>query len=309
MGTTYTVKVFPESAFLPADLAANLRHRLDALNRSMSTFLPTSEISRFNALRETDKGFSISKDFQKVFETAAFVHRITDGAWDGTVKPLVDLWGFGAPGEKIEPPAPERIRDALKTIGLDHIRISGKGELVKKKADVTLDLASIAKGYGVDRLAAVLKDAGIRNFLVEIGGEVYASGQKPGGHPWRIGINAPRPDAPLDRVYKVVPLKDMALATSGDYRNFFELGRRRYSHVIDPRTGYPVQNGVVSASVLAETCTLADALATALMVMGPEKGCALVNRLESVECLILVQKNDAPLQEFFSNGFYATASD
>lgn len=309
MGTTYQIKFFPGPGFIPRDLESKIRGCLDEINRSMSVFEPESEISRFNALRETDTPFPVSGDFYKVLETAAYIHRITGGAWDGTVKPLVDLWGFGAPGARYRPPAPEKIREAMKTMGFDRIRLSGNRALVKKNAGVTLDLASIAKGYGVDRLAALLKDAGIRNFLVEIGGEVYASGQKPGGTPWQIGINAPRPDALLNRVYKAVPLKDIALATSGDYRNFFEHQGVRYSHVIDPRTGYPVRNGVVSVSVLANTCTLADGLATALMVLGPEKGVDLVDGLESVECLILVNQKDASVKEFFSKGFYATASD
>jgi len=309
MGTTYHIKLFPGPGSVPRNLESKIRGCLDEINRSMSAFLPESEISRFNALKETDTPFPVSGDFYKVLETAAYLHRITGGAWDGTVKPLVDLWGFGAPGARYRPPAPEKIREALKTVGFDHIRLSGNKVLVKKNPGVTLDMASIAKGYGVDRLAALLEDAGIRNFLVEIGGEVYASGQKPGGNPWQIGINAPSPDAPLNRVYKVVPLKDMAFATSGDYRNFFEHQGVRYSHVIDPQTGYPVRNGVVSVSVSAKTCILADGLATALMIMGPEKGLDLVDRLESVECLILVNQKHSSLKEFFSKGFHAAASD
>ncbi len=309
MGTTYRVKAFAESGTKVSGLDTRIRERLDAINRSMSTYLPESEINRFNILKTAGKPFPVSEEFQKVLQAAQEVYRLTGGAWDGTVKPLVDLWGFGPPGARNAPPDPEKIREALKKVGFHRIRISGNGYLVKENASVSLDLASIAKGYGVDSLAALLQANGIRRFLVEIGGEVFAAGLKPDGSRWRIGINEPTPGTPLDRVYKVLALKDMALATSGDYRNFFEHGGIRYAHVIDPRTGYPVSNGVVSVSVLAKTCMLADALATALMVMGPEKGMELVERLESVQCLILVQNKETPLKEFFSNGFYKTASD
>ena len=309
MGTTYHIKIFPGSVLIPDALDVKIRQSLDAINQSMSTFIPESEISRFNTDHTAGKPFPVSQDFHKVMQTSEYVYRLTDGAWDGTVKPLVDLWGFGVPGVTTQPPAPEKLREAIKQVGFYRIEVSEKGYLVKKSADVTLDLASIAKGYGVDRLASLLLECGIWNFLVEIGGEVFASGKKSDGSRWRIGINEPNSGAPLDRVYKAVTLKDMALATSGNYRNFFEKGGIRYSHIIDPRTGYPVSNGVVSTSVIAKTCALADALATGLMVMGPEKGIELVTRLESVECLIIVQKKDSTLQEFFSDGFFEAASD
>ena len=168
---------------------------------------------------------------------------------------------------------------------------------------VTLDLASIAKGYGVDAISRVLEENEFENFLVEIGGEVYARGHRKDGKAWRVGINRPDRGAALDDVYKAVALTDQAMATSGDYRIFFQVGDRFYSHILDPRTGWPETSGVVSATVVAANCTVADGLATALMVMGPEKGVALVNRLPMVECLIVVRQPDGTFTDHPSQGF------
>jgi len=152
-------------------------------------------------------------------------------------------------------------------------------------------------------VAGILRQNDFANYLVEIGGEVVAAGNRPDGRPWRIGINRPRTNAAADEVYKVVDLANQALATSGDYRNFFEADGVRYSHVIDPRTGYPVSNGVVSVSIVADNCTLADGLATAIMVMGAEKGLLLIERLIGVEGLIVVAKSDGTLVDYYSKGF------
>ncbi|MGD8264423.1 MAG: FAD:protein FMN transferase, partial [Desulfobacterales bacterium] len=162
---------------------------------------------------------------------------------------------------------------------------------------------SIAKGYGVDQLADVIRKEGYQNYLVEIGGEVFASGYRKDGKLWRIGINRPQIDAAFDDVYKVVDLHNKAFATSGDYRNFFVVDGMRYSHIIDPRTGYPVSNGVVSATIISETCTFADGLATAIMVMGADKGLELVNRIDGTEGLIIIEKQDGGLVPHHSKGF------
>jgi thiamine biosynthesis lipoprotein len=177
------------------------------------------------------------------------------------------------------------------------------GTLSKMDPGITLDLASIAKGFGVDAIARLLGDRGFSHFLVEIGGEVYARGRRKDGDAWRVGINRPDKQAAFNDVYRVVPLTDRAMATSGDYRIFFQIGNQSYAHILDPRTGRPVTNGVVSATVVAANCTVADGLATALMVMGPEKGLALVNRLASVEGLIVVRQPDGSLVDHPSDGF------
>ena len=175
--------------------------------------------------------------------------------------------------------------------------------LAKRNKSITLDLSSIAKGYGVDQLAEIIRKAGFKNYLVEIGGEIFASGQRPDGRLWRIGINRPRKDAGFAAVYKVVDLNNRAFATSGDYRNFFEVDGIRYSHILDPRTGAPVANGVVSVSVVAGSCAFADGLATALMIMGPDPGIQLINRIADAEALIVVEGPNDTLVDYYSGGF------
>jgi thiamine biosynthesis lipoprotein len=191
----------------------------------------------------------------------------------------------------------------MQNIGFNLIQIEDPHFLVKNLASVTLDLNAIAKGFAVDEISELLAAAGFENHLVEIGGEVYAAGVRADGKNWRVGINRPRKDAAFNEVYKAVSIANRAFATSGDYRNFFEIDGVRYSHVIDPRSGYPVSNGVVSVSIIADNCTLADGLATAIMVMGAEKGVQLANRLDNVECFIVVENPDGRLLDFYSPGF------
>ncbi len=300
MGTFFHIKVVTSKG--TGKLEEKIKQRLKEINRSMSTFDPDSEISRFNRISDTETCFPVSQDFMNVMTVAAELYRVTEGAWDGTVDPLVNLWGFGRKTKKDGLPEAGEIQAVLLHVGFHLIEISAQG-LRKTDPAVTLDLASIAKGYGVDAVAKVIAESGIKDFLVEIGGEIYASGLRLDGKKWRIGINRPKTDAAFDDVYKAADLHNKGFATSGDYRNFFMMDGKRYSHVIDPRTGYAVSNRVVSASVIAETCTFADGLATALMVMGAEKGTELVSRLANVECLIITEEADGSLKDHGSKGF------
>jgi FAD:protein FMN transferase len=302
MGTTYHIKVVTGPGKNGKDLQRRIDQRLKKLNKSMSTYQTDSEISRFNRLRSVDTDFAVSPDFLAVMLAADAVYRLTDGAWDGTVKPLVDLWGFGPTGAIDAAPSEQAVAAVLKNVGFQQIEVSAKGFLKKRLAAVTIDLASIAKGYGVDQVSQLIEGMGFRNFLVEIGGEVYTSGRRPDGKKWRVGISKPIKTASANAVYRALELEDQAMATSGDYRNFEIIDGQAYSHIIDPRNGYPVKHGVVSTSVVAPNCTLADGLATALMVMGPEKGIALLNRLDDVEGLIIIQKADSSLENFWSLG-------
>jgi thiamine biosynthesis lipoprotein len=303
MGTTYHVKVITGYFQGISGLKEKIDARLDEINRSMSTYQKDSEISRFNRFRETGRKFKISNDFFQVMTAGRTIYRLSDGAWDATVNPLLDLWGFGQAAPKNKVPPQNEIDALLPDIGFSNIEILAPDFLLKKRATVTIDLSSIAKGYGVDQVADLLRNNGFKNYLVEIGGEIIAAGNRKDGLPWRVGINRPQPDAAFDEVYKVVELRNQAFATSGDYRNFFEAGGVRYSHVIDPRTGYPVSNHVVSVSIITETCTMADGLATAVMVLGADKGLDLINRLAGVDGLIIVQKKDGTLVDYFSKGF------
>ncbi|MDM8552570.1 FAD:protein FMN transferase [Desulfobacterales bacterium HSG2] len=303
MGTTYHIKIVTGYFKKGAGLKEKIDRRLGEINRSMSTYMKESEISRFNAVKSTGEKFYISDDFFQVMTIAKSLHEVTRGAWDGTVKPLINLWGFGNSEKRERIPEKEQIKSLLANIGFYNIEISEEKYLRKKNAFISLDLASVAKGYGVDQVAELIEENGFEDFLVEIGGEVFASGLRKDGGNWRVGINTPRPGAAYDAVYKAVSLHNRAFATSGDYRNFFEAGGRRYSHILDPVTGYPVTNGVVSVSVIADNCTLADGLATAVMVMGHEKGLELVSRLRDAECLIVVQEEDGSLTDYYSEGF------
>lgn len=302
MGTTYHIKVVADRSTDMGDVKAKVDRLLVQINRSMSTYQPDSEISRFNAFREKGKPFEVSGDFLRVMLSAREIFRLTEGAMDSTVNPLVNLWGFGKKGAVTQEPSSQAVADALRLVGFDQIDVVETGYLVKKQPDVTVDLAAIAKGYGVDQVAVLLHGLGFRDYLVEIGGEVYAAGRRADNKTWRVGINQPRPEAAADAVYEVVPLQNRAMATSGDYRNFERIGQTTFSHIIDPRTGYPVQNGVVSASVIADNCTLADGLATALMVMGPEKGIALLDRLREVEGMIITRQADGTFRNHLSKG-------
>jgi FAD:protein FMN transferase len=303
MGTIFQVKVITDGEADLTELDAAVNRRLMAINQSMSTYMEDSEISRFNQWADPTKKFPISEDFLKVLTVARRLYELTDGAWDGTIDPLVNLWGFGRVFKERGVPPKEQIEVLLPTVGFDMIEISQEGYLVKKNPAVSLDLGSIAKGYGVDVVAREIEAAGYTDYLVEIGGEVYAAGRRADGERWRIGINKPQKTAAYNEVYKVSELENRAFATSGDYRNFFEVDGKRYSHVLDPRTGYAVANGVVSVSILADSCTVADGLATAVMVMGHEKGLELVNRLEKVEGLIVVVDVEGGVRDYYSEGF------
>jgi len=312
MGTTYHIKVVAGLPNASGKLKKAIDMRLAEINQSMSTYIKDSEIRRFNAIDTTDKTLTVSRDFYTVLVLAEKIYRLTEGAWDGTLEPVIDLWGFGPSGRRDEGsrlPTEQEIKKRLSTIGFDQVVISPDRTVRKKNADIAIDLNSIAKGFAVDQIAILLKEKGIDNFLVEIGGEMIASGVKADAKNWRVGINLPRTDAAYDNVYKILQLHGKAMATSGDYRNFFEVNGKRYSHVFDPRSGYPVENGVVSASVIADTCGFADGLATALMVLGAEKGIALVDSLASVECLVIVEGPNRELTDYYSKGFHTFESD
>ncbi|MDJ0720452.1 MAG: FAD:protein FMN transferase [Desulfobacterales bacterium] len=303
MGTTYHITVIGGYLTSVAQLKKAIDARLEAINASMSTYRPESVISRFNRFQETETAFPVDADFYRVATLSKELFDLTAGAWDGTIDPLVDLWGFGRSQRPARIPSDAEIDAALARVGFDLIDTRRTGALIKRHAGVTLDLASVAKGYGVDAVAELIRQRGFTDFLVEVGGEVYAAGTRLDGGRWRIGINRPEPGAPTNQVYKVVALQDRAFATSGDYRIFFEQDGQRFSHVIDPRTGRPVTNRVVSVSVTAATCARADGLATALMVMGADEGLKLVNALNDTDCLIVVRDAKGHLVDHYSKRF------
>ncbi|PIE61309.1 MAG: hypothetical protein CSA29_03995 [Desulfobacterales bacterium] len=306
MGTFYRIKFIPDKPVSKALWKKKVALRLKAVNARLSMYLKDSEISRFNAA-PAHTPFHLSTDFRRVLEQCTHLYTISDGAWDGTVKPLVDLWGFGVKDKATDLPTTEAIEAAMAHTGFDKLIL--KDQTLTKAADgITLDLGAIAKGYGVDEIARLFPAAGIKNYLVEIGGEVAGGGRNQRGIPWVVGISRPVKGAMSSGIYRVVTLDNKAIATSGNYRNFFELDNKTYAHIINPATGYPVDNLVVSASVIAPECTIADGLATALMVMDPAKGIDLINRMDHIECLIILKQGEVFVPKR-SKGFKAYEMD
>lgn len=300
MGTYFKIKFLADSPVSQALWEKKVDIRLKEVNARLSMYQKESEISRFNRLAP-DQPFHTSRDFYRVLLQCRDLHLATDGAWDGTVKPLVDLWGFGTKGRPSVLPEPSAIAQALETVGFQKLVLKDH-TLTKTAPGITLDLGSIAKGYGVDEIARLFTEASIRNCLVEIGGELAAFGRNKKGDPWTVGVTAPGKKELNPGLYSIVALDNQAIATSGNYRNFFEINGKAYSHIIHPATGFPVDNLVVSATVIADNCTLADGLATALMVMDTTDALSLVNRMENTECLILQQQGEK-IVPFRSKGF------
>jgi FAD:protein FMN transferase len=290
MGTYYSVKVaavgLGEARL--AEVQATIERELDDVDSKMSTWLEDSELSRFNRHAETTP-FALSAATFEVLSAALEVARLAGGAYDVTVAPLVDAWGFGAEVERPDPSA-EEIGRLLERVGYDQLELDAGASTVRKsRPDVHCDLSSIAKGYAVDRVAEALAALGFGDVWVEVGGEVRAAGRNAEGRIWRLGIERPRLEP--GTLQRIMPLDGAAVATSGDYRNYRERDGARISHIIDPRTGSPVRHRLASVSVVSARCMIADAWATALMVLGPEDGEQLARR-ESLAVLFLVREGE-----------------
>lgn len=273
MGTTWHVTyVASASGLSPDAVQRGIEAELTAVNTSMSTYLPDSEISRFNAA-PAGTVFEASPGFCQVLSAALEVGNKSEGAYDVTVAPLVALWGFGPAGTVATPPPGDVIKAQLARVGQDQLELAGSGSAVTKNAAVSVDFSSLAKGYAVDRVARWLAGQGIKQFLVEVGGEMKLSGLSPRGDSWHIAIEQPQDQGRA--VATALGITDRAVATSGDYRNFFEVDGQRFSHSIDPRTGYPVAHDLVSVTVVHSSAMLADAWATALTVLGADRAMAV----------------------------------
>jgi len=300
MGTTYHIRVLPEA---PAGLGSAVRAELERLENIFSTFRRRSAISRFNAFRSTDL-FPVPPDLGVVTRFALDLARLTGGAFDPTIAPLVNLWGFGPPGRRRGAPTAAAVERALRMTGYEKLKVYSDRRLAKEDPRLMLDLSSVAKGYAVDRIWDMLRSRGLTNFFVEIGGEVRVSGSCR-GRPWRVGVEAPLPDSfPGEDLVKVLRLPgDIAVATSGNYRNFVATPEgHRFGHIIDGRTGFPVSNQVASVTVVAPHCMTADGLATALMVLGPERGGQLVRKFPGAAALF-VTDNGVKFRSVYTPGF------
>lgn len=287
MGTTWSVQVVdPPATIVREDLKPHLRGLLDEIDGQMSTWDPESALSRFNRA-PPGEWFAVPAALAEVVAVALQLAEETDGALDVTVGSLVDLWGFGAGGEpRTTLPEDDAVAEALARAGYEALAVRHEPPALKKSRSLEVDLSAIAKGYAVDALADALLALGARDFLVEIGGEVRVKGHNVRGEPWRIGVEVPDPQR-RGLVQEALAMEEAAVATSGDYRNFFELDGRRYSHTIDPDTGWPVAHDVASVTVVHPSAMWADGLATALTVMGAEDGLALARERELPVLFIL----------------------
>lgn len=270
MGTTWSVVLRPAAAVDAAGLKQQLQDLLDHINALMSTYDPDSEVSRFNR-QISSAWFDLSDETFHVVELSQAISRLTDGAFDISVGPLVALWGFGATELDQAPPAEDLVQEVLAGVGHEYLHLRARPPAISKQIPaLQIDLSAIAKGYAVDVLAEHLDRLQIENYLVEIGGEMKIAGYRGDGRPWRVAIEKPLEG--IRAVETVFSLTDIALATTGNYRNFYDVEGQRYGHTIDPNSGWPVRHRLASVTVLDPSCARADALATALMVMGEERG-------------------------------------
>lgn len=300
MGTTYNIKYLPQKgAPSSVDIQQHIDKLLEQVNDEMSTYRPHSELSQFN-LNKSIEPIKISEQLSTVLSEAIRLNKLTDGALDVTAGPVVNLWGFGPEARPETVPSAQEIAERKKITGIEKLHLS-KGYLKKDMADVYVDLSSIAKGWGVDVVANYLESLHLNDYLVEIGGEMRLKGVNQESIPWRIAIEKPTTEE--RSVQEIIEPKNMAVATSGDYRNFFEKQGVRYSHIIDPKTGKPIQNRVVSVTIIDKSCMTADGLATAFMVLGREKALAIAEK-EHIATLIITKEPDG-FKEYSSTAFRA----
>ena len=297
MGTTYSIKIKTADAVVNQEkIRADIEKILLEINQKMSTYIVDSELSVINFSNSLDSNL-ISDDLFKVISHANTISKTTNGAFDITVGPLVNLWGFGPNKSENIIPSNEEIELIKKNIGYKKIYLNKETTSIKKlHPDLYVDLSGIAKGFAVDKIALYLNSYNLENYLVEIGGELIAKGTNEDNEVWQIGIENPN-----NNLAKIIGLKDIAMATSGDYRNYFEKNGVRYSHTINPNTGKPIKHKLASITVLDKTAMNADALATAFMVLGPAKTIELANELKIGVYLII--KNDENFYEEYNEYF------
>jgi thiamine biosynthesis lipoprotein len=290
-GTTFSVKVVEPSRAPEAEqaLVAAVNQELTLVDRQMSTWKADSLLSQLNRA-PVGEAFAITPPLKEVLLLSQEIHARSGGAFDVTVGPLVNRWGFGPDGRPQAAPSDVELAALQASTGQRHLTLDPTAPSATRSAEgLTVDLSAVAKGYAVDRVSRALNALGAHDHMVEIGGEVVARGRNASGQPWRIAIE--QPDSLARSPMDVVSLDDEAMATSGDYRNYLEIEGTRYSHSVDPRTGRPVTHALASVTVVATDCASADAWATALTVLGPDEGIAVANR-EGIAAFFLVRNDD-----------------
>ncbi|WP_415176221.1 FAD:protein FMN transferase [Porticoccus sp.] len=298
MGTTYQVKLVPSEQSVSDDLGQKIQSRLDSLNNTFTTYQQDSELMLLNRA-PVGQVYAVSQDMLHVLNTAKEVHQLTSGAFDPTVGALVNLWGFGPENTGNRVPSETDIATELGLLGFNKLQITPDATSITRSSDIALDMSAVAKGYAVDAVAELLEQEGFNNYLVEVGGELRLKGVKANKDPWRIAIEAPSLERGL--VQKVLVPGDAAVATSGDYRNYFEKDGKRYSHTIDPRTGYPLDHQLASVTIIAETAVFADALATGFMVLGADASLKIAE--ENKLAVYLLVKEGEAFKSYYSSAF------
>jgi thiamine biosynthesis lipoprotein len=278
MGTTWSSKIIPTQAlhYRKSEINAAIGAELARIDELLSTYRDKSELSQFNLNPSTD-WVTVSTDFVIVMSEAWSISQLTHGAFDVTVAPVVNLWGFGADETIQIVPNQQAINQTLELIGYQKIEIDVSNQRLRKLIPrISVDLSAIAKGYAVDRVALLLEKLGLKEYLVEVGGELRAKGNNLSNVAWKVGVEVPTQQ--LRQVYQAIQLIDEGIATSGDYRNYYEIAGQRYAHTINPVTALPVKHSLASVTVIAPTTMQADGWATALMVLGVEKGFAVAEQ-------------------------------
>lgn len=286
-GTGYHITLYAELDQAGYDdLSEGIHAQLERIDALMSTYRDDSELSRFNRM-PVGVPFFLSPETADVIRESLRVAQLSHHAFDITMGPVVNLWGFGPQARQVQAPEQAALAAALAKVDVHALHLDGNK--IHKSKPVYVDLSGIAKGYGSDRVAEYLLAQGIENFLVEVGGEIRTHGMKPDGESWRVAVE--KPQTGKSGVQRIIMLGDAAVATSGDYRNYYELEGRRYSHTIDPRTGRPIDNQVASVTVISKRSATADALATAFTVLGSDAGLEIAER-ESIAVYFIVRSDD-----------------
>ena len=306
MGTTWSVKLVAPASADVAAIERGIQAEVDRVVAQMSTYEADSDLVRFNRA-PAGTWQTLPPEFFTVLSHALTLAEGTDGAYDPTVAPLVDVWGFGPGSRGHRMPSDDEIAAARAQVGWRQLKLDHAGHRAYQPGGVRIDLSSIAKGFGTDQIARFLEREGVEHYLVDISGELRAHGRRPDGSDWHVAIE--KPDAAAgavdsaDQVERVIALREMSIATSGDYRHAFEHDGRRYSHHIDPRSGWPVEHRIASVSTLATDCMQADAVGTVMMVLGPEQGMAWAER-RGLALLLIVREGEV-LVERRSRAFVA----
>jgi thiamine biosynthesis lipoprotein len=288
-GTTYHISYWSELPVDGKEIETAVKNELDTIDKTLSNYRPDSIIETFNSAENTDSQ-EVGNEIVSLVRIAKTVHQATQGCFDLTIKPLFELWGFR--GDELTIPDDAALLKTLNRIGMEKLEVIDETHLRKKQADLKVDLSSIAQGYSVEKISKALEQKGIKNYLVEIGGELKTRGRKPHSEAWRIAVERPLPgEQTMQKIITMPTESPMAVMTSGTYRHYFDHEGKRYSHILDARTGRPVTHDLVSITVIHEDPTLADAWDTALLCLGQQDGMKVANA-EKVPALFIQQQNN-----------------